>query len=167
MKMDLFGLNPNTDYTNCRVSVRHKNGTWFDLLRTTAKMAICDKGDRNGKEKRVHFNSIVEVSGDPSKSNSEKLNTGNTKKNNTVNPSPRKRKTSGNPFSKDTDAEGCMTKEKMKAVYDEIYGRGAENPFFGDDFGMAANPDMVVGPDGEMGGNLENETIFKETLWAI
>lgn len=129
MKMDLFGLEPNKKYDGEKISIKHKNGTWYPLVRTTAKMAVVSFGI---DEKRVHFNSIVDVD----RSGVSKEETPSSDNSPTRNEKP---------LSKDTDSDGFLTKEKMNSFYYCFFGPDSE--YFNDDFGMAANPDLVKDND--------------------
>ena len=128
--MDLFGLEPNKKYDDGEnISIKHKNGTWYTLVRTTAKMAVVAFGIG---EKRVHFNSIVDVD----RSGVLKEEPHSSDENPIRNEEP---------LSKDTDSDGFLTKEKMNSIHDDIFGPGSE--YFNDDFGMASNPDLVKDND--------------------
>ena len=112
--MENLGLDPNTNYEGQGILVQHKNGTWFHLKKTTAKMLVC-VGDKD-QEKRMRPTSVTVIKKDGE------------------------------------EVKGEGKKENIDFEWNEtihgLYGGGENNPQFGNDFGMAGNPEFVVDNDG-------------------
>jgi hypothetical protein len=57
--MENLGLDPNINYEGQKIFIKHKNGKWYYLKKTTPKMVVCV--DDDNQDKRMFPKSIVKV----------------------------------------------------------------------------------------------------------